>query len=151
MKKTTLIKSILFTVSLSLLTGCGNQPQTFVDSLRGKTAQESVTLAIKETKFPVTYKNGTILENVAVDSNDDTIAVWTFKTTLVPKQGKEDFFIDQEGSLTDKVSRKNILHNCKKLYSYYQNGAKLKNIFKWKTGKVYQEYIISKEVCDSLN
>ena len=142
---------VILGVSSLILTGCGKQPQTFAEAMYGKSAEESASMALKQIKFPVTYKNGRVLENVTLDSNDKTMVVYHYKETkLVPKAGKENVYLGQEETLNEPNLKKSIVSVCDRMYPYFQNGAKNKYINKWSNGKVYQEYMLSKEVCDNL-
>lgn len=132
--------------------GCvQNQPKTMAEAMYGKTAEESALIVKKEMIFPRAINKNVTLSNVEIDSNDKAMNIWTYQMNMLPKEGNEESFLNQEKSLTHESTKKGIISGCKDLYSFYQNGGKLKVIVKWANGKLYQEYIVDKSICDSIN
>lgn len=151
MKRSLLSIALIGALGIGFVGCVQNQPKTMADVMYGKTAEESALIVKKEMIFPRAINKNVTLSNVEIDSNDKGMCIWIYENNMLPKEGNEESFLNQEKSLAHEATKKTIVSNCKGWYSYYQNGGKLKTIAKWANGKVYQEFIIDKSVCDSLN
>ena len=151
MKKSLLNLALISAFGSSFIGCVQNQPKSTAQAMYGKTAEESAIIIQKEMKFPRAINNDITLANVEIDSNDKGMSIWTYQSKMLPKEGKENLFYNQEKSLEQEGTKKTIIGICKELYPFYQNGGKLKVITKWANGKSLQEYIVDKSLCDNLN
>jgi len=151
MKRSLLNFALISALGISFVGCVQNQPKSTAEVMYGKTAEESAIIIQKEMKFPRAITKDITLTNVVIDSNDKGMSIWTYQSKMLPKLGNENFFLNQEKSLEHEGTKKTIIANCKQLYPFYQNAGKLKIISNWSNGKTFQEFIIDKSICDSLN
>jgi len=150
-KKSYLSAATIASISLSfLLGGCMAQPKTMQEAMYNKTARESAKIILSEIKYPTKLSNGVLIENAYIDPNDDTMVVTVYKLKQPYSEKRKISYFGQKDIKTNPKIKKSVLTTCDTMYPFFQNGGKSKYIAKWSTGETAVEYVITQDVCDTL-